>query len=60
MEEKLMNAEAVANLMAIHPRTLRQIAAEDETFPKPIKFGERMTRWRYSEIIQWLDSKSNA
>lgn len=55
-----MNAEAVANLMSIHPRTLRQIAAEDETFPKPIKFGERMTRWRYSEIIQWLDSKSNA
>ncbi len=57
MEEKLMSAEAVAEMMMIHTRTLRKIVAEDSTFPKPIMIGPRMTRWRLSELKQWIDSK---
>jgi predicted DNA-binding transcriptional regulator AlpA len=52
-----MSAEAVAEMMMIHTRTLRKIVAEDSTFPKPIMIGPRMTRWRLSELKQWIDSK---
>lgn len=31
----------------------------DPTFPKPIKFGHS-TRWRLSEVSEWIESKAAA
>jgi prophage regulatory protein len=34
----------------------QQIANKD--FPKPLKLGKRAVGWRESDIIQWLDSRT--
>ena len=30
---------------------------QDGVFPRPIKFGSRLVRWRYCEVAAWMDSK---
>jgi len=57
MEEKLMDIHGVAEMMSMHPKSMRKIIKEDQSFPKEIVFSERVKRWKYSEILEWIDSK---
>ena len=57
MEEKLMDIHGVAEMMSMHPKSMRKIIKEDQSFPKEIVFSERVKRWKYSEILEWIDNK---
>ena len=50
MEEKLMDIHGVAEMMSMHPKSMRKIIREDKSFPKEIVVSERVKRWKYSEI----------
>lgn len=52
-EERLMKVREVAQRLTISVRKIwRDVAAG--LFPAPIKLGPRTTRWRESEIEQFL------
>ena len=57
MEEKLMDIHGVATMLSMHPKSVRKLMKEDTYFPNPIVFSERVKRWKYSEILEWIDSK---
>lgn len=54
---KLMDIHMLSEMTMITPRTLRKIIKEDSTFPKAISLGPRLTRWKYSDVVAWIESK---
>ena len=42
MEEKLMDIHGVAEMMSMHPKSMRKIIKEDQSFPKEIVFREAL------------------
>lgn len=59
METKLIDIHMLSEMTMIHTRTLRKIIKEDPSFPRALSLGPRLTRWRYSDVVEWLDSKGN-
>lgn len=49
----LMNAEEVAAMLGVSERTLWRLLSAGK-FPQPVRFG-RSTRWRLSDVKEWLD-----
>ena len=58
MEEKLMDIYALSEMLSLPHQTMRKVAREEEGFPKPIIMGKRIRRWKHSEILDWLDTKT--
>ena len=52
----LLAAAAVGLLCGTSAWWTYMRTARDPSFPRPIKFGARCTRWRKSEIIAWQDA----
>lgn len=57
MEEKLIDLNEVARMMSVHPKSARKIIKNDDEFPDPIVFSQRVKRWKYSSVIKWIESK---
>ena len=53
-EKKLLKEKEVCNLMGFSKSTLWRLVGKND-FPKPIKFGQRMTRWNSYEVHLWMD-----
>lgn len=53
----LMSAIEVSKLLGITRTTLWRWCKVD-TFPKPIKIGPNTTRWRQSDVDEWLAAKA--
>ncbi len=50
----LLDVRQVAELTALSVRTVwRYVAAG--TFPEPITISGRLQRWRYSDVVAWVD-----
>ena len=60
MEEKLIDLNEVARMMSMHPKSARKIIKKEDNFPDPIVFSERVKRWKYSSIINWIESKDSS
>lgn len=58
MEEKLIDIHGVAEMMSMHPKSMRKIIREDDHFPQEIVFSPRVKRWKQSDILRWIDVKS--
>jgi prophage regulatory protein len=54
---KILRRPAVQLMTGLSCSTIYQQMA-DEVFPKPLKLGKRAVGWRESDIIQWLDSRT--
>lgn len=52
----LLNDARVALLLGIHKRSLWRLVSTND-FPQPIRFGGRITRWRLSEVREFIESK---
>ena len=52
-----MRRRAVELMTGLSRSTIYQQMA-DEDFPRPLKLGKRAVGWRESDIIQWLDSRT--
>ncbi len=57
MTEKLLTSDDVQNLTGIKSRVTlwRKSRDESDDFPKPYRIGNHFTRWKLSEIEQWID-----
>lgn len=60
MEEKLIDIQKLSEMTMISTKTLRKMMKDDASFPKAISLGPRLTRWRYSDVVAWLERKSNS
>ena len=60
MEEKLIDLNEVARMMSVHPKSARKIIKNDDEFPDPIVFSQRVKRWKYSSVIKWIERKDEA
>jgi prophage regulatory protein len=55
MEDRFIRCNQVEELTGLSRSTIYRKIANDE-FPKPIKTSARASRWRLSEIKEWMES----
>ncbi len=53
----ILRRPAVELMTGLSRSTIYQQIA-DKDFPKPLKLGKRAVGWRESDIVQWLDSRT--
>jgi predicted DNA-binding transcriptional regulator AlpA len=62
-ENILIDSDEVAGMLRLGKRSFYNFlkTEEAEAFPKAIKFGPRLSRWRKREVEEWLsgDHKAN-
>ena len=54
-EERLLNVKEVIKLIGVSRTTLHRMVVSHQ-FPQPIRVGQRATRWRLSEVLEWMSS----
>lgn len=56
----LLDAAQVAEMLSLNKKTFYHLVKTEamDTFPKPIKFGERLSRWRKEEVEAWVASRA--
>lgn len=58
MQDKIYRRPDVEALVGLSRSTIYAMIA-DGTFPKPIKLGKRAVGWRQSDVLTWLDNRTN-
>ncbi|MDP2024539.1 MAG: transcriptional regulator [Hydrogenophaga sp.] len=53
-DEARVSADTFAVLMDVHLNTVWRRAKNDPTFPKPVKLGNRCTRFRVGDIRTFM------
>lgn len=53
----VVSVREVAELLGVNPRTVWRMAQTGE-IPTPIRLGERIVRWRLSDLREHLDRKA--
>jgi prophage regulatory protein len=56
MEDRLLTRPQVEFLVGLGRSTLYQWMAEGR-FPKPVRVGNRLVRWRLSDIDAWVQAR---
>ena len=59
MEEKLMKVSEIAKMLSMSLRATYRFISKTEDFPEGINLGVRMKRWKRSEILEWIEKKSD-
>jgi len=53
--DALLTVETVAQIVGVKPRTVWEWAQEArDGFPKPKRYGRKLTRWRAGDVMEWL------
>ena len=55
-EERLLRVKDTAKLIGVSRSTVYRMV-DDGQFPQPIRIGTRASRWRLSEVMQWMESR---
>lgn len=57
----LLDATEVAEMLSLNKKTFYHFLKSKggETFPKPIKFGERLSRWNRKEVEDWVNEMAS-
>jgi len=55
----LLSAEQVAELFGVSKRSIWRLAACDE-IPRPLRLTPKLTRWRRSDLLEFVERKSRA
>ena len=54
----LLSALDVARVLSVHERTLWRLASKSRAgfgvFPKPLRIGEKVVRWQWKDIENYL------
>ena len=53
--DRMMRISEVIDVLGVSRSTLYRMVAGGG-FPRPVRVGQRATRWRQSDIQQWMDS----
>lgn len=59
-DQLLLDAAQVAEMLSLNRKTFYHLLKTDamDTFPKPIKFGERLSRWKKDEVEAWVSRRT--
>ena len=55
-DERLLRVKEVASLIGVSRSTIYRMV-EAGQFPQPIRIGPRASRWRLSEVLEWMTSR---
>ena len=59
MEEKLMKVREIAELLSLSLQGTYRLINRTKDFPEGINLGVRMKRWKRSEVLEWIEKKSD-
>lgn len=59
MEEKLMRVREVAEMLSMSLQATYKFISKTEDFPEGINLGVRMKRWKRSEVLEWIEKRSD-
>ena len=59
MEEKLMKVREIAELLSLSLQGTYRLINRTKDFPEGIKLGVRIKRWKRSEVLEWIEKKSD-
>ena len=59
MEEKLMKARDVAEMLSMSLQATYRFIRETEDFPEGINLGVRIKRWKRSEVLEWIEKRGD-
>ena len=54
--DRLLRLPEVEEIVQLKKPTIYKLAREGK-FPKPIKVGDRASRWSYNELMQWIEKR---
>lgn len=54
-DEARISAETFALLIDVHENTVWRRAKNDPSFPKPVKLGNRCTRFRVGDVRKFME-----
>lgn len=60
MAETYLSDNQLATSYGVHRTTLWRWAKNDPSFPKPVKLGPQVSRWKLSEIEAWEKARAAA
>ena len=53
----LLDRKAVLGILGLKADSALYRAIKESNFPKPLRVGGRASRWRKSDILDWIDSR---
>jgi len=54
--ERLLRLPEVAEIVGLARPTIYRYT-KDGKFPRPVKVGSRNIRWRWSDVLKWMESR---
>jgi prophage regulatory protein len=55
LKSRLLTIEDVADMLRVSVATVHRLRS-DHQFPRPLVLGKRTTRWRESDVAEYLES----
>ncbi len=52
---QLITSKELLELLNIGMSSLERIRASEASFPKPVRIGSKVIRWRLSEVRRWVE-----
>lgn len=57
MNARLLRIEDVMQMTSLSRSYIYALAARDQ-FPKPLSLGRKCSRWRESDVLEWIGAHS--
>jgi len=55
-DDRLLRLSEVEQIVKLKKPTIYRLAREGK-FPKPLKIGDRASRWSYNDIQKWIEER---
>lgn len=59
MSDELLDAKKVTKKTTLAVSTIYKLMAKDE-FPRPIRLGPQIVRWKEAEVDEWINNRPRA
>ena len=53
----LLDRKAVLDILGLKADSALYRAIKEDSFPKPLRIGGRASRWRKSDVLEWIDNR---
>jgi prophage regulatory protein len=56
-KDRFVRIKTVVEMIGMSRSSVWRLSQEDDSFPKPIRIGKRMTVWSSNELLSWMERK---